>query len=81
MPTENPFTREETVEGKVNGLRVTTRLIFDSHALLQFFQGESGANAVERWLRTAQRRRWTAYVCAINIGEIIYVCFRHQLTA
>ena len=76
MPTEDPFSRKETVERQVNGLRVTTRLIFDSHALLQFFQGESGAKAVERWLRSAQRRRWTTYICAINVGEIIYTIKR-----
>lgn len=53
-----------------------TRLIFDSHALLKFFQWESGAVTVERWLRTAQRRRWIKYLCAINLGEIIYATKR-----
>ena len=52
------------------------RLIFDSHALLKFFQGEDGAARVERWLRMAQRRRWVKYLCAINLGEIIYVTKR-----
>ncbi len=51
-------------------------LIFDSHALLQFFQGEGGAKAVERWLRIARRRRWGTYLCAINLGEIIYTTKR-----
>jgi predicted nucleic acid-binding protein len=47
------------------------RLIFDSHALLKFFQQEPGAARVERWLRIVQRRRWVKYLCAINLGEII----------
>ena len=51
-------------------------LIFDSHALLAFFQGERGAATVEKWLRTAQRRAWTAYLCAINLGEILYATKR-----
>ena len=51
-------------------------LIFDSHALLTFFQGERGGATVEKWLRTAQRRRWTAYLCAINLGEILYATKR-----
>jgi ribonuclease VapC len=52
------------------------RLVFDSHALLKFFQREPGAASVERWLRMAQRRRWTRYLCAINLGEIIYTTKR-----
>jgi ribonuclease VapC len=55
---------------------VTPRLVFDSHALLTFFQGEGGARAVERWLRLAQRKRWPKYLCAINLGEIIYTTKR-----
>jgi ribonuclease VapC len=52
------------------------RLIFDSHALLKFFQQEPGAARVERWLRIAQLRRWVKYLCAINLGEIIYITKR-----
>jgi ribonuclease VapC len=55
---------------------VTTRLIFDSHALLKFFQQESGSGHVEQWLRTAQRRKWIKHLCAINLGEIIYTTKR-----
>ncbi len=52
------------------------RLIFDSHALLTFFQREPGGAKVERWLRMAERRRWARYLCAINLGEIIYTTER-----
>ena len=52
------------------------RLVFDSHALLKFFQWEPGAATVERWLRMAQRRQWDRYLCAINLGEIIYITTR-----
>ena len=55
---------------------MTTPLIFDSHALLKFFQQETGAASVEKWLRIAQRRRWGKYLCAINLGEIIYMTKR-----
>jgi predicted nucleic acid-binding protein len=55
---------------------VTPRLVFDSNALLKFFQGEAGAAAVEKWLRTAQRRKWAKYLCAINLGEIVYATKR-----
>ena len=52
------------------------RLVFDSHALLTFFQRELGATKVEGWLRRTERRRWPRYLCAINLGEIIYTTKR-----
>ena len=55
---------------------MTPRLIFDSHALLKFFQQESGSRTVEKQLRMAQRMRRTKYLCAINLGEIIYIIKR-----
>ena len=55
---------------------MTSGLVFDSNALLKFFQAESGARAVEKWLRTAERRGWFKYLCAINLGEIIYATKR-----
>lgn len=51
-------------------------LIFDSHALLTLFQGEIGAVVVEKWLRTSSRRGWTKYLCAMNLGEILYTTKR-----
>ncbi len=51
-------------------------LIFDSHALLTLFQGERGAGVVEKWLRTSSRRGWTKYLCAMNLGEILYATKR-----
>jgi ribonuclease VapC len=55
---------------------VKAPLIFDSHALLTFFQGERGGASVEQWLRTAHRRKWATYLCAINLGEILYATKR-----
>ncbi|MBI3391930.1 MAG: type II toxin-antitoxin system VapC family toxin, partial [Nitrospirae bacterium] len=55
---------------------MTPELIFDSHALLAFFQGETSAPVVAGWLRTSQRKNWTKYLCAINLGEIIYTTKR-----
>lgn len=52
------------------------RLIFDSHALLTLFQRENGAVAVAQCLRTAHRRKWAIYLCAINLGEILYATKR-----
>lgn len=52
------------------------RFIFDSHDLLTLFQRENGATSVAQCLRRAQRRTWASYLCAINLGEILYATKR-----
>ncbi|MHB8846685.1 MAG: PIN domain-containing protein [Nitrospirota bacterium] len=51
-------------------------LLFDSHALLRFFQKEPGYNEVARLLDLARRTRTKQLLCAINLGEIIYITKR-----
>ena len=51
-------------------------LLFDSHALLKFFQKEPGHEQVARLLEHAQRSRAKKLICAINLGEIIYITKR-----
>jgi ribonuclease VapC len=46
--------------------------IFDSHALLKFFQKEKGHEKVIHLLEEIRRTRGTKYINAINLGEIIY---------
>ncbi len=46
--------------------------IFDSHALLKFFQREKGYEKVFRLLQEIKKSGATKYVNAINLGEIIY---------
>ena len=46
--------------------------IFDSHALLKFFQKEKGHEKVTRLLEETRRTGATKYINAINLGEIIY---------
>lgn len=50
--------------------------LFDSHALLAFFQGESGSDIVEGILRRAQRQLNDLFICLMNLGEIIYLTKR-----
>lgn len=47
-------------------------LIFDSYALLKFFQRESGCESVAEFLRDARQTGTALYLNAINLGEIIY---------
>jgi len=51
-------------------------LLFDSHALLKFFQKEPGHEQVARLLQEAHRARAKKLLCAINLGEIIYITKR-----
>ena len=51
-------------------------LLFDSHALLKFFQKEPGHEQVARLLEYAHRTRAKKLICAVNLGEIIYITKR-----
>src|SRR3972149_8606349 len=46
--------------------------IFDSHALLKFFQKEKGYEKVVRLLEEIKKTGATKYINAMNLGEIIY---------
>jgi ribonuclease VapC len=50
--------------------------LFDSHALLTFFQNETGAEAVARILRKAMKTETDRFICLINLGEILYMTKR-----
>jgi len=46
--------------------------IFDSHALLKFFQKEKGYEKVIHLLEEIKKSGSNKYISAINLGEIIY---------
>ena len=52
------------------------RYLFDSHALLAFFQKEDGAEVVAEILRKAISQNLDRLVCIINLGEILYLIKR-----
>ena len=51
--------------------------LFDSHALLTFFQNEKGAEVVARLLQRAIKQDTQRLICVINVGEILYITKRH----
>ena len=55
---------------------MTSRYLFDSHALLAFFQEEKGTEVVAKILRRALKQRLDRLICVINLGEIIYMTNR-----
>ena len=50
---------------------MTSKYLFDSHALLVFFQKEKGSDVVAGILRNALKQRLDRLICVINLGEII----------
>ena len=55
---------------------MTTGYLFDSHALLAFFQKEEGAETVAKILRESREKRLDQLISVINLGEIIYMTKR-----
>ncbi len=50
--------------------------LFDSQALLAFFQKEPGADIVEVILRQSYQQKSARLICLINLGEIVYLTKR-----
>lgn len=57
-------------------MTIRSAYLFDSHALLKFFQAEAGYEKVLRLLHKLQKTDATKYLSAINLGEIIYATKR-----
>jgi len=55
---------------------MTSGYLFDSHALLAFFQKEKGTGIVAKILRNAEKQGLNRLICVINLGEIIYMTKR-----
>jgi len=55
---------------------MTPPYLFDSHALLAFFQNEEGAEIVAEILQRAVKKGLDRLICVINLGEIIYITKR-----
>ena len=50
--------------------------LFDSHALLAFFQNEKGADDVARIFKRSLKQERDLLICVINLGEIVYATKR-----
>lgn len=55
---------------------MTSPYLFDSHALLAFFQNEEGAEIVAEILQRAMEKGLDRLICVISLGEIIYITKR-----
>lgn len=63
--------------GERKGFLVTPAgYLFDSHALLAFFQREEGAEVVAGILRKAINEDISRLICVMNVGEIVYLTKR-----
>ena len=50
--------------------------LFDSYALLAFFQNERGAQTVLKFLKETKSSSIEPLICIINLGEILYLTKR-----
>ena len=55
---------------------MTKSILFDSFAILKYYQDETGADIVEKLLRSAQRGQLKALMSEINLGEVYYLTIR-----
>ncbi len=55
---------------------MTAGYLFDSHALLAFFQKEEGAEIVAKILQKSEEQHLDQLISVINLGEIIYLTKR-----
>ena len=56
--------------------KLTKRILFDSFAILKYYQDETGADKVEKLLRSAQRGLLKTFMSEINLGEVYYLTIR-----
>lgn len=52
------------------------RILFDSYAILSFYQDEKGSDEVERLLVSSRKGDLRAFISEINLGEIHYKTIR-----
>jgi len=57
-------------------VKAAARYVFDSFALLAYLEDESGADEVQEILAAAQANRAAVWMCAINLGEALYITER-----
>ena len=51
-------------------------ILFDSHAILKFYQDEDGAEQVEKLLISTRQGNLKAFMSTINLGEVYYMTIR-----
>jgi ribonuclease VapC len=52
--------------------------VFDSFALLAYFEDEQGAEEVENILEDVKQETATVYLCVVNLGEVYYITCRER---
>jgi predicted nucleic acid-binding protein len=51
-------------------------IVFDSYAILKFYQDEDGADKVEKLFISSRQGDLQAYISEINLGEVYYKTIR-----
>lgn len=52
--------------------------VLDSYALLACLEAEPGGGRVRELLETAQKGNYRLFMCAVNLGEVVYIVERER---
>lgn len=50
--------------------------VLDASSLIAYFNGEEGADMVEKLFERSLSEEIEIYICAVNLGEVYYDCLR-----
>ena len=66
----------KSTKSEKNGIRNLTRFLFDTKALIAFFNDENGAEFVEKMLKDVDEGKVEVFISSITLTEIYYIYSR-----
>lgn len=66
------------MQNKVNRPSGAVDYILDSYALLAYLEAEPGSDRVLDLIEMAQSGKTHLYMCAVNLGEVVYIVERER---
>jgi predicted nucleic acid-binding protein len=66
------------MQNEVNKPLLSGEYVLDSYALLAYFEDEPGSERVAKIFETARKDNCPLYMCAVNLGEVIYIVERER---
>ncbi len=66
------------MQNEGNSLPQAGDYVLDSYALLAYLEAEPGSDCVRELLEAAKGRKYSLYVCVVNLGEVMYIVERER---
>jgi predicted nucleic acid-binding protein len=61
-----------------NSSSLTAEYVLDSYAVLAYLEAEPGSTRVRQLLTASKARKCRLFMCAVNLGEVIYIIERER---